>query len=110
MASSGKNRAKPRKSKTGGAKAADLKIPVTDEVDKLLKEFEGLDAERETLRKELVDIDEKYTKGKLKPIQRGKEYRTRLARAGQIRVRQTEIRSRLKELGRPLPPARPSAG
>jgi hypothetical protein len=90
--------------------AVALDKPARGEADELLEEFEKLNAERNTLRQELTDIDDKFKMGQLQPAAHDKEYRTRLARAGQIRMRQMEIRSRLAELGRPLPAAQTRAG
>jgi predicted nucleic acid-binding Zn-ribbon protein len=90
--------------------AVTLDKPARGEVDDLLEEFEKLNAERDTLRQELTDIDGKFNMGQLKAVEHDKEYRTRLARAGQIRLRQMEIRSRLAELGRPLPAAMTGTG
>jgi hypothetical protein len=90
--------------------AVALGKPARGETDELMDEFKKLNAERDTIRQELTDIDDKFNMGQLKPTEHDKEYRTRLARAGQIRLRQMEIRSRLAELGRPLPEAQTSAG
>jgi predicted nucleic acid-binding Zn-ribbon protein len=90
--------------------AVTLDKPARSEADELLEEFKKLNAERNTLRQELTDIDDKFTMGQLQPTEHDKEYRTRLARAGQIRLRQMEIRSRLAELGSPLPESQVSAG
>jgi hypothetical protein len=76
--------------------------PVT-EADVLVKELTQLEAERTRLRQEITVVDSQYSSGEIEAGDRDRAYRVRLARAGSIRVRQMEIRSRLAEMGHPVP-------
>lgn len=76
--------------------------PVT-EVDVLMREHVQLEDERMRLRQEISVVDSKYAAGEIGAADRDRAYRTRLACAGRIRVRQMEIRSRLAEMGQEVP-------
>lgn len=73
------------------------------EVDQLLDEHTFLSSEYEQIRKELSEIDDKLSRGELVTAEHDREYRVRLVRTSQIRLRQMEIRERLAYLGHPLP-------
>ena len=73
------------------------------EGDLLVQEHEQLGTERTRLRQEIVVVDTQYSKGELEAGDRDRAYRTRLARAGQISMRQLEIRTQLVEMGHPIP-------
>jgi hypothetical protein len=73
------------------------------EVEILLQEHDQLGAERTRLRGEIDLVDAQYTQGKLEAGERDRAYRARLARAGQISLRQIEIRNQLAEMGHPIP-------
>jgi hypothetical protein len=73
------------------------------EVDQLLNEHTSLSSEYEQIRKELAEIDEKLSMGEFEASEHDREYRVRLVRTSQIRLRQMEIRERLADLGSPLP-------
>ncbi|MFX0077946.1 MAG: hypothetical protein ACFE8O_01790 [Candidatus Hermodarchaeota archaeon] len=73
------------------------------EVDQLLNEHTSLSSEYEQIRKELAEIDDKLSMGELDTTKHDREYRARLVRTSQIRLRQMEIRERLADLGSPLP-------
>jgi hypothetical protein len=73
------------------------------EVEILLQEHEQLGAERTRLRGEIELIDAQYTQGKIQAGERDRAYRVRLARAGQIGLRQIEIRTQLAKMGHPIP-------
>jgi hypothetical protein len=75
------------------------------EVEILLQEHDQLGVERTRLRGEIELIDTQYTQGKIDAGERDRAYRTRLARAGQIGLRQNEIRKQLAEMGHPIPKA-----
>lgn len=77
-------------------------VPVM-EVDVLMQEHVQLEGERTRLRQEIVVVDSKYAAGEIGAADRDRAYRMRLARAGRIRVRQMEIRSRLTEMGHEVP-------
>jgi hypothetical protein len=76
---------------------------VQTEADQLLREHTTLRGEHELIRKELADIDDKFSMGELDVSEHDREYRAKLVRTSQIRLRQMEIRERLKDLGNPLP-------
>lgn len=76
--------------------------PVT-EADVLVQEHTQLEAERTRLRQEITVVDSQYSSGEIEAGDRDRAYRIRLARAGSIRVRQMEIRSRLAEMGHQVP-------
>lgn len=76
--------------------------PVT-EGDVLVQEHTQLEAERTRLRQEITVVDSQYSSGEISAANRDRAYRVRLARAGSIRVRQMEIRSRLAEMEHPVP-------
>ncbi len=73
------------------------------EIETLIEEHDQLTAERQRLRKEIEVIDVQYSGGEIRPADRDREYRTRLARAGNISMRQIQIRDRLNQLGYPVP-------
>lgn len=73
------------------------------EGDLLVQEHEQLDTERTRLRQEIVVVDKQYSHGEIEAGDRDRAYRTRLARAGQISMRQLEIRTKLVEMGHPIP-------
>ncbi len=73
------------------------------EVEILLQEHEQLGAERTRLRAEIELIDTQYAQGKLEAGERDRAYRTRLARAGQIGLRQNEIRTQIANMGHSIP-------
>ena len=73
------------------------------EGDLLVQEHEQLDTERSRLRHEIVVVDKQYTQGEIEAVDRDRAYRTRLARAGQISMRQLEIRTKLVDMGHPIP-------
>lgn len=76
---------------------------IQTEVDQLLNEHTSLSSEYDQIRKELAEIDNKFSMGALEASEHDREYRARLVRTSQIRLRQMEIRERLADLGRPLP-------
>jgi hypothetical protein len=76
---------------------------VQNEVDQLLKEHTTLRSEHELIRKELADIDDRFRMGELEAAEHDREYRAKLVRTSQIRLRQMEIHERLADLGSPLP-------
>ena len=84
-------------------KEVELDQPAKTEVDHLMDEYTTLTNEREQIRLRLAEIDDKYNMGELEAAEHDREYRQQLARAGQIRLRQMEIRANLAELGRPIP-------
>lgn len=84
-------------------KEVKLDKPAKTEVDDLVEENTTLEGERVQIRKDLVQLDEKYNMGEIEAAEHDRHYRQGLARAGQIRLRQIEIRARLAELGSPLP-------
>ena len=73
------------------------------EVEILLQEHEQLGAERTRLRGEIELVDAQYTQGKIQAGERDRAYRKRLARAGQIAIRQNEIRNQLAKMGHHIP-------
>lgn len=73
------------------------------EADVLMQEHVQLEGERTRLRQEITVVDSQYAAGEIGAADRDRAYRTRLARAGSIRVRQMEIRSRLAEMGQEVP-------
>ncbi len=79
-----------------------VSVPVT-ETDVLMQEHVQLEDERMRLRQEITVVDSQYAAGEIGAADRDRAYRTRLARAGSIRVRQMEIRSRLAEMGQEVP-------
>ncbi|MFX1300465.1 MAG: hypothetical protein ACFFDE_05945 [Promethearchaeota archaeon] len=76
---------------------------IQTEVDHLLNEYTSLSSEYEQIRKELAEIDDKFSMGKVQATEHDREYRAKLIRTSQIRLRQMEIRERLADLGSPLP-------
>jgi hypothetical protein len=80
-----------------------LDQPVKIEVDRLLGEHTALASEYEQIRLRLVEIDDKLSMGEMGATEHDREYRQQLARAGQIRLQQMEIRAELSELGNPIP-------
>lgn len=82
--------------------SASVAAPVT-EADVLMREHVQLEDERTRLRQEISVVDSQYASGEIGAADRDRAYRTRLARAGSIRVRQMEIRSRLAEMGQDVP-------
>jgi hypothetical protein len=80
-------------------------VPVgpLSEGDLLVQEHEQLDTERTRLRREIVVVDNQYSQGEIEAGDRDRAYRTRLARAGRISMRQLEIRTKLVEMGHPIP-------
>ncbi|MDO8124525.1 MAG: hypothetical protein Q6364_09125 [Candidatus Hermodarchaeota archaeon] len=76
---------------------------IQTEVDQLFNEQASLSSEFEQIRKELAEIDDKLGMGELEASEHDREYRERLVRTSQIRLRQMEIRERLANLGSPLP-------
>lgn len=76
---------------------------IQTEVDQLLDEYTSLNSEYEQIRKELAEIDGKLSRGEFVAAEHDREYRVRLVRTSQIRLRQMEIRERLADLGTPLP-------
>ena len=86
----------------GGSVPAPVVAPVT-EADVLMQEHVQLEDERTRLRQEITVVDSQYASGEIGAADRDRAYRTRLARAGSIRVRQMEIRSRLAEMGHEVP-------
>ena len=72
------------------------------EAQVLIEEHQQLAAERTRLKKEIKLVDTQYDGGEIEAAERDRAYRTRLARAGSISIRQKIIRSRLNELGHPL--------
>ena len=81
---------------------APVAAPVT-EADVLMQEHVQLEDERTRLRQEITVVDSQYAAGEIGAVDRDRAYRTRLARAGSIRVRQMEIRGRLAEMGQEVP-------
>ena len=69
----------------------------------LVQEHEQLETERSRLRKEITVVDSRYSSGEIEAGDRDRAYRLRLARAGQISMRQLEIRSQLVKMGHPIP-------
>ena len=94
-----------RKLTTGETEVREVELdqPAKTEVDHLMDEYTTLTNEREQIRLRLAEIDDKYNMGELEAAEHDREYRQQLARAGQIRLRQMEIRANLAELGRPIP-------
>ena len=84
------------------AVSALVTAPVT-EADVLMQEHVQLEDERTRLRQEITVVDSQYSSGEIGAADRDRAYRIRLARAGSIRVRQMEIRSRLTEIGQEVP-------
>ena len=84
------------------AVSAPVTAPVT-EADGLMQEHVQLEDERTRLRQEITVVDSQYSSGEIGAADRDRAYRIRLARAGSIRVRQMEIRSRLTEIGQEVP-------
>lgn len=82
---------------------ADTVAGSVTEADVLVQEHTQLEAERTRLRQEITVVDSQYSSGEIEAAERDRAYRTRLARAGSIRVRQMEIRSRLAEMGHQVP-------
>lgn len=82
--------------------SAPVVTPVT-EVDVLMQEHVQLEDERTRLSQEIAVVDSRYLAGEIEAADRDRAYRMRLARAGSIRVRQMEIRSRLAEMGYEVP-------
>ncbi len=76
---------------------------IQTEVDQLLNEHTSLISEYEQIRKELAEIDDKLRIGELEDSEHEREYRAKLVRTSQIRLRQMELRERLADLGSPLP-------
>ncbi len=76
---------------------------IQTEVDQLLDDHTALSSECEQIRKELAEIDDKLSVGELEASEHDREYRVKLVRTSQIRLRQMEIRERLAYLGHPLP-------
>ncbi|MFW9935466.1 MAG: hypothetical protein ACFFDU_08220 [Candidatus Thorarchaeota archaeon] len=74
-----------------------------EEVEILLQEHDQLGAERTRLRGEIKLVDTQYAQGKIEAGERDRAYRARLARAGQIGLRQIEIRNQLAKMGYPIP-------
>lgn len=72
------------------------------EVEVLVQEHDHLEAERGRLKKEIQVIDARYSDGAIEAAERDRAYRTRLARAGSISIRQIEIRSQLLQMGHPI--------
>ncbi len=73
------------------------------EGDLLVQEHDQLDTERTRLRQEIVVVDKQYSQGEIEAGARDRAYRTKLARAGRISMRQLEIRTQLVEMGHPIP-------
>ena len=61
-----------------------------------------IEAERGRLKKEIEVVDSQYSDGSIPAAERDRAYRTRLARAGSISIRQMEIRNKLLSMGHPL--------
>ena len=94
-----------RKLTTGETEVKEVELdqPVKTEVDHLMDEYTALSNEREQIRLRLAEIDDKYNMGEMEAAEHDRVYRKQLARAGQIRLRQMELRSILAELGSPIP-------
>jgi hypothetical protein len=94
-----------RRLTTGETEVKEVKLDKTakTEADHLQDEYQNLVTERDEIRRKLAEIDEKFNMGQLEAAEHDREYRQFLARAGQIRLRQMEIRSKLAELGSPIP-------
>ena len=94
-----------RKLTTGETEVREVELdqPAKTEVDHLMDEYTALTNEREQIRLRLTEIDDKFNMGELEAAEHDREYRQQLARAGQIRLRQMEIRGNLAELGSPIP-------
>ncbi|MFX1561703.1 MAG: hypothetical protein ACFFDP_00145 [Promethearchaeota archaeon] len=74
------------------------------EIRSLIEEHKLLEEERIRLRKEIDVIEMRFNSGIIAAADRDTAYRLRLSRAGQISLRQVEIRNRLIELEYPVPP------
>ncbi len=72
------------------------------EIEVLVQEHDHLEAERSRLKKEIELVDAQYSEGTLAAAERDRAYRTRLARAGSISIRQMEIRNQLQKMGHPI--------
>jgi predicted nucleic acid-binding Zn-ribbon protein len=68
--------------------------------DKLKEEFDALRDERNKLRVEIVELDNKLASGEIKERERDKEFRVRLAKAGEISRKLVEVVGEMAELGR----------
>lgn len=101
------------KIKTWFRRRKKLNVPVEDmqsetvikpptEMEVLIQEHEHLEAERNRLKKEIEVVDSQYSDGSIAAADRDRAYRTRLARAGSIRIRQMQIRNKLLSMGHPL--------
>lgn len=82
--------------------SSEISQPIS-EGDFLIREHEQLETERTRLRQEITVVDSQYSSGEIEAGDRDRAYRMRLARAGQISMRQLEIRSKLVEIGHPIP-------
>ena len=90
---------------TGETEVKEVKLDKTTmtEADHLRNEYTSLVTEREDIRQKLAEIDDKFNMGEMDAAAHDREYRQYLARAGQIRLRQMELRAQLAELGSPIP-------
>lgn len=73
------------------------------EIRTLIEEHKLLEEERIRLRKEIEVIEMRFSGKIITAADRDTAYRMRLSRAGQISLRQVEIRNRLIELEYPIP-------
>jgi hypothetical protein len=80
--------------------------PVESEEKKLAKwnkfrlEYDNLKAERAKLREEITGLDSKAASGDISKKQRDKEFRLKLARAGEISRRIAEVIGEMARLGK----------
>jgi hypothetical protein len=85
-------------------------ISVTAEIDSearseakfLKREYETLTNEKEQLKKDMIDLDKRYSSGDLTAMQRDQKFREKMVRAAYIAQRLYEIKSKTALLGIPI--------
>ncbi len=72
------------------------------EIQILYEEYERLNKEKETIRREMEELDRRLAVGELKPGERDRMFREKMVKVVGIAQRILEIRARCAELGKPI--------
>ncbi|WEU40033.1 MAG: hypothetical protein OdinLCB4_006060 [Candidatus Odinarchaeum yellowstonii] len=72
------------------------------EIQLLYEEYERLNKEKESIRREIEELDKRLAVGDLKPAERDRLFREKMVKVVGIAQRILEIKGRCAELGKPI--------
>jgi cell division protein FtsB len=81
-------------------KPVELQDKKLGKLNKFTGEYDNLKAERAIIRAEITGLDSKVASGAISKKQRDKEFRLKLARAGEISRRIAEVIGQMAKLGK----------